>query len=152
MILNSQDLMSKAQQNKNLVEKLKRTGKYDEHKQKRAAKMKEYRAKKKDEELDESLATRANTIKERRAAVRERVRKHRELAKAKKSQENDTETNADQSIASQESTSLSDLTSVAYSNSQTLGKAVRKVKRAMSTSPTKQKAVLANIVSQMNED
>lgn len=138
--------MSKAQRNQNYIDKLKKNGKYDGHKQKRAEKMKEYRARKKAEEDEMSINAQLDAVATRRAAGRERVRQHRERAKAKANQENDTVSSASQS------NSLPDLASIAYSNVQTLGKAVRKVSRALPNSPTKQKAVLARIVSNMNDD
>lgn len=46
---------------------------------------------------------------------------------------------------------LSDVVSQSYSCTQTIGKAVEKVKRKLLASPQKQKAILAYIVSNMDE-
>lgn len=135
--------MSKAQQNKNYIAELKAASKYDAHKQNRAAKMRMYRQKKKNEENEMPLEIRADVIAKRRAATRESVQKCRQRKRAG--------SNDAKSVASQDSTTLSDLSSVGYSSIQTLGKAVRKATRALPISPTRKRAVLARMIFDMNE-
>lgn len=144
--------MSKAQQNQKYIAKLKASSKYDEHKQKRANKMREYRKKKAEEKDETPLAVRAIDDAKRRENQRERIRKFRERKRNATNQNLDDETasNFSHSNASQCS-SLSDLSSVGYNTVQSLGKAVNKAKKALPQSPMKQRAVLANIVSNMNE-
>lgn len=147
IIINLQERMSKAQQNKNYLAKLKTTPKYDEFKRKRTAKMRKHREKEKNVEDEMPLTEFVNVTQKRREAVRERVRKCRERKREKENTQNDTE-----SIASRGSSNLSDLVSVGYGCTQTLGKAVSKVTRAFPTSPTRKKAVLARIISSMAEE
>lgn len=81
-------------------------------------------------------------IQKRRAAIRERVKKCREKAKLDITQnENQKEKNQN----------LSEVVAESYSCSQTLGKAVKKVSQALPASPRKQRAILAHIVSNLND-
>lgn len=141
--------MSKAQQNQNYIAKLKATSKYDDHKKKKAEKARAYRLKKQEAEDEMPLLAKSDVISQRREATRESVRKCREKKRAEK-ENAQVET---ESITSRESSSFSldDLASVAYTCPQTLGKAKRKVVRALPSSPTKKKAILAQIVSEMND-
>lgn len=107
--------------------------------------MKKYRLKKKDAENNLPDEERQDVIEKQREAVRERVKKHREHKMCDTSSQNDTE-----SIRSQPS-SLSDTVSDCYSNKRTLGKAVAKVSRAFPTSPRRKRAVLAQIVSNVDD-
>lgn len=125
--------MSKAQQNENYIAKLKATGKYGDYKDNRAAKTRLYRQKKKDEEKKMSLKEKANAVQKRREATLQRVRK-----------QNQTE-------VKENSSSLSQVSPQGYNCVQTLSKAVKKSERAFPKSPTKKKAVLARIFSNMSE-
>lgn len=123
-------------------EKLKQNNKYDEHKTKQAAYMRRNRAKEKENEDNMSLKNAHAVIMQRRAATRERVRKHRENVKRQKDVPIDTQS---------QSSKLSDVVSAGYTSRQSLGKAVRKVTNALPASPRKKKAVLTHIVSNLTE-
>jgi hypothetical protein len=139
--INPQVRMSKAEQNKKYLQKLKTTPKYDEFKSKRAAKMRNFRNKKLKIEDGMPLNKFVDVVEKRRHAVRERVRKCRERKRQHKAKENISN--------DKESCSLNTLASAGYRCVQTLGKAVSKVVQAFPSSPKRKKAVLASIVEKM---
>ncbi|XP_067634704.1 uncharacterized protein [Eurosta solidaginis] len=128
--------VSKAQQNKNYIAKLKSTGKSEEYKKKRAASTKLYRRKKKNEENQMPQTTISSVLEKRRENIRQRVQKFREKMR--------TGEKRSRSV-------LSDTQLTGYNCSQTFGKAVRKAERALPQSPTKRKAVLTKIFSNVRE-
>lgn len=126
------------------MDKLKTTPKYEDYKKKKAAVMKKCRKNKKKSEENISQQALAEIVQKRREATRERVQKCRErkrLAKLNK-----------MNISNKESTVLSDMNSSGYSSTKSLGKAVCKATRALPVSPSKKKAVLARIMSKMNDE
>ena len=89
----------------------------------------------------------AQVVKNRRDAVRERVRRCRERKRLAQINSNEQKETATVDI---EENSRSILSS-GYNSVQALGKAVNKVTRAFPVSPTKRKTVLARILSKMND-
>lgn len=87
----------------------------------------------------------ADIISKRRQAVRERVKKCREQAKARYNEQND---NASEVSGSG---SLAEIVGESYSNIQTVGKATKKVLRALPGSSRQKKAILANIIANLDE-
>ncbi|XP_067637574.1 uncharacterized protein [Eurosta solidaginis] len=128
--------VSKAQQNKNYIAKLKGTGKFEEYKKKRAASTKLYRRKKKNEENEMPQTTISSVLEKRRENIRQRVQKFREKMR--------TGEKRSRSV-------LSDTQLTGYNCSHTFGKAVRKAERTLPQSPTKRKAVLTKIFSNVRE-
>ncbi|CAH0563057.1 unnamed protein product [Brassicogethes aeneus] len=124
--------MRKSQYNQNYTKKLKATEKYDDYKRRKTDYMRKYRENKKNIEKKMLFADLKKVVKDRREAVHERVKKYRERK-------------------SQEISKSSKLGFVGYNCIQTLGKAVKKAKLAIPASPTKKRAVLANIVSKMDD-
>lgn len=112
--------------------------------------MKNLRAKKKKEEENKTAEDLEKILEKRRAEVRDRVRKHRQQQKGGKSAQNDNESQHEIASVSGNS-SLTEIVSESYSNIQTLGKAVKKVSRALPASPRKKKAILTHIVAHMDE-
>lgn len=82
-------------------------------------------------------------IQKRRAVTRERVKKSRAKAKQTMQIPNQRQTS--------QVNSLSEVVSESYSCLQTLGKAVKKVSHALPASPRKKRAILAHIVSNLND-
>lgn len=70
------------------MEKLKRTGKYEEYKQKKAVNRKKLRESKKEEDSKLSPTQLVQITESRRAAIRNRVQKHRQNLKERKLAEN----------------------------------------------------------------
>lgn len=143
---NPQKLLSKAQKNRNYLDKLKKEGKYDDYKKNKAAKLKERREKKKEIESAIPIEMRSDTIVKKREANREYMRKYRERLKIKSNPNNIPDVTLD--VAR----NLNDITAKSYSCAQTLGKAVRKATRAFPTSPTKKKAVLAKMFNDLDDN
>lgn len=104
--------------------------------------MKQNRANKNAKEDDMHVRDMHAVKLKRRAATLERVRKHRAAKKSQQNLQNDEENL---------STSLSEITFETYNTSQTLGKAVKRVKKALPCSPRKTKAILTHIVANLNE-
>lgn len=138
--------LSKAQQNKNYLEKLKATSKYEDHKKKKAEQARAYRLKKKEAEYEMPLTERVVSNQQRRQETLKSVRKCRAN---KRGQKENTHDESESNASSQLNSSLDDITSTAYTTVQSLGKAKSKVMRALPISPTKRKAVLAHILSEM---
>lgn len=105
------------------------------------------RAKKKNNEANMTVHELTAATEKRREADRERARKYR-LVKKLKSSYGQSE---DQSEKSGPST-LSETVAQSYNNIQTLGKAVKKVSRALPVSPRMKRAILAHIVSNLNNE
>lgn len=137
--------LSRAERDVRRIEKLKTSNQYDEYKQKKAESMKRNRAEKRRIELKLSQEKQKNAIEQRRVAIRERVRKCRAKARAK-NQQNTNENETSQNEI------LSEIVAESYSCTQTLGKAVKKVARAFPASPRKKRAILAHIVSNLNDE
>ena len=127
--------------------KLKISEKYEEYKKKKASVMKKCRQKKKMSEVEMPAPKLAQVVKNRRDAVRERVRRCRERKRLAQINSNEQKETATVDI---EENSRSILSS-GYNSVQALGKAVNKVTRAFPVSPTKRKTVLARILSKMND-
>lgn len=108
------------------MEKLKRTGKYEEYKQKKAANRKRLHSEKKVEERDIPPGQLAQIAEARRIAVRNRVRKHREKLKQRVIDEN-LDPNLDES---------------GYRCANTLGKAAKKVERTLPAEAGRRATVL----------
>lgn len=145
-ILNSQKRLSKAEKNKNYTDKLKKDGKYDDYKKKKAAVMKERRQKEKESENAISIEKRSDTINKIREANRKYMQKYRERLRTKSTPEKTT------NVTSNVSHNLRDITSKSYHNIQTLGKAVKKATRGFPSSQRKKKAVLAQIFNDLDDN
>ena len=122
--------LSKNQQNKNYMAKLKISEKYEEYKKKKASVMKKCRQKKK---MSEPAPKLAQVFKNHRDAVRERVRRCRERKRLAQINSNEQKETATVDI---EENSRSILSS-GYNSVQALGKAVNNVTHAFPISPTK---------------
>lgn len=144
--LNLQEPLSKAQKNKNYIEKLKRTQKFDDFKKKRSAAQRDRRRAKKIAESEMPKVDLDNAIAKRREEIRERVKRHRERSEAEKTAPNVLDSDSVGTDA------VKKIIKTTYKSRQTLGKAVRKVTRAFPASPTKKKAVLAQIVDSMDDN
>lgn len=145
-LFNQQDKLSKSQINKNYLAKKKTASNYEEYRKKRADAMRKYRLEKNNAENRLPSDEQEQIKTERRNAVRERVQKHRTKEK-EKAKDDDEESQK----SSAQSCSLSDMLSQSYSSNKTIGKAVAKVARAFPTSPRKKRAVLAKIISNMDD-
>lgn len=127
-----QESLSKAKRDKNYVEKLKQTNKYDEYKKKKADLMKKNRAKKKEEENLLPISKTSKIIAQRRENARKRAQTFRQRQKEQKLSSNDSNNAVGKS----------------YRSVQSLGKAVRKATRALPDSPKKKQTVVAKMVAQ----
>lgn len=107
--------------------------------------MREYRLAKKNVENNLSAEEKEKVLATRRDNVRERVQKHRMKVKTEKA-ENERDKDGE-SVQS----SLSDMNQ-SYNSNKTLGKAVKKVSRAFPNSPRKKRAVLAQIVINLDQN
>lgn len=104
--------------------------------------MRHQRAKKKEKEDNMNVTNLHDIVTTRRAATRERARKYRDKAKCQSNDQDDNES---------QSGRLAEIVSEGYSNSATLGKAVKKVSKALPVSPRKKKAILTHIVANSSE-
>lgn len=104
-----------------------------------------YRAKKKLEERELSVEEQSYVNKKRRGANRERVKKCGARAKTKNNTQNGNE------IVKSQTSGLSDIISVSYSSTQTLGESTRKVKNALPASPRKKEAILTHMVANLDD-
>lgn len=137
-----QSKLSKAQKNKKYIEKLKTNNKYEEYKKKKAEAIKKRREKQKKEEGKLEPAKREKLVEKRRKAVRKHVENYR---KRKKNA-------AAAAKADEMRISATEVIAKGYRTKQTLGKAVKKVTKALPATPKRKKAVLTRIVHNLDEN
>lgn len=142
----SKEKLSGAEKYKNYVANLKKNGKYEDYKKRKAMELKIRRKEKLKKEKDLPKKNQEDIIKARRLAGRDRVRKHREQKKINE------KTHSNVSPTQKLSITLKTVLTRGYRSSATLGKAVSKVQRALPTSPKKKQAVLAKLISTMPTD
>lgn len=130
-----QEPLSKAQKNKNYLEKLKKNGKYEEYKQTKAVNRKKLRESKKEEESKLSLNVQKELLESRRIATRDRVRKHRKEKKERELEER----------------SKGNIEEPSYRCPNTLAKAAKKVERVLPLGTTKRSAVLTKVINDLDE-
>lgn len=117
------------------MEKLKRTGKYEEYKQKKAVNRKKLRESKKKQDSKLSPTQLAQITESRRAVIRNRVRKHRQNLKERKLSENVDPNSTDS----------------AYRCANTLGKAVKRLERNLPSQKERRTAVIAKVIEGLDE-
>lgn len=113
------------------MEKLKKDGKYDDYKRKKAADRKKQREAKKEAEKILPLQELKQVIDARRQAVRDRVRKHRKSVKNRSLQQTNTE-------------------ELGYRTANTLGKAVKKIERVLPSTSSKRTEVLVKLIDNLD--
>lgn len=134
-LLFSQEKLSKAQENKNYLEKLKNTEKYDGYKKRKAEKQRARRQRKKEEDDELSIAKLNEMVHARRLADRERkqrsrAKKKNEMMKAPVNEPNRS-----------------------YNTNATFRKGLTKTKKSLRTSPSKKEAVLIKLLGEVqNKD
>lgn len=134
-MLFSQEKLSKAQKNKNYLEKLKNTEKYDGYKERKAKEQRERRQRKKEQE-DELSVTKLNKIVHARRLA-DRERKQRSRAKKKNEMMKAPVNEPKRS----------------YNTTATFGKALTKTKKSLPKSPSKKEAVLIKLLGEVqNKD
>lgn len=117
------------------MEKLKRTGKYEEYKQKKAVNRKKLRESKKEEDSKLSPTQLVQITESRRAAIRNRVQKHRQNLKERKLAENVDPNSTDP----------------AYRCANTLGKAAKRLERNLPSQKDRRTAVIAKVIEGLDE-
>lgn len=117
------------------MENLKKSGKYEEYKLKKATSRKKLRESKKEEEMKLSPAQLKQFTDARRAVVRERVRKHRQKLKAHTMDQN-TDPNTKK---------------FGYRSTNTLGKAAKKIERNLPAESLRRTAVLSKVIDNLDE-
>lgn len=125
---------------------MKATNKYDEYKKKKAAEIKKRREKQKEQESKLTTTERHELAEKRRNTVRKHVANYRQRKKnAEIAEKNSIDSETSSSAASK-------IIAKSYNSTQTLGKAVKKATKAFPTSPTRKQAVLAKIVTDLDDD